>query len=38
MTLGDESNCVVDGYYFQEWYFFYNKLCILKTSVHDVLV
>jgi hypothetical protein len=39
MTLIDESNCVVDGYYLYERYLFQDsKLYVLKTSVHDFLV
>ena len=38
MTLRDESNYVVDGYYFYEGYLFQdNKFCVPKTSVHDFL-
>jgi len=39
MTLIDESNCVVDGYYLYKRYLFQdNKLYVLKTSIHDFLV
>lgn len=39
MTLRDESNHVVEEYYLQEWYLFWdNKFCTLKTSMHDFLV
>lgn len=35
----DQSNCVVDGYYFYEGYLFQdNKFCVPKTSIHDFLV
>lgn len=39
ITLRDESNRIVDGYYLEEEYLFQNnKLCISKTLVRECFI